>query len=131
MTQGPAFSMNQCSLIPRLYSTCHIYSQLDYYMITTLRCYGYCIVFRKLTPLNSRRITVLASLPCTRLLYEYKVKMTGKNCQNYTIREEMHGQTFKNWGKNTSSCQILAKTVRKSQQCSLVLQMTFSRPKWF
>ena len=42
-----------------------------------------------------------ASDPCTRLLDGYKVKMTGKNCPNYTIKEEMHGQLCKNWGKNT------------------------------
>ena len=40
-----------------------------------------------------------------------ELKMTGKNCQNYTIKEEMHGQLCKNRGKNTGSCLILDKTV--------------------
>ena len=44
-------------------------------------------------------ITVLASDPYTRLLDGYKVKMTGKNCLNYTIKEEMYRQLCKNWGK--------------------------------
>ena len=48
---------------------------------------------------------------CTRLLDGYKVKMAGKNCPYYTIKEEMHGQLCKNWGKSTGSCLILAKTV--------------------
>ena len=43
--------------------------------------------------------TVLASNPCTRRLDGYKVKMTGKNCPNYTIKEEVHGQLYKNWEK--------------------------------
>ena len=33
--------------------------------------------------------TVLPSDPCTRLLDGYNVKMTGKNCPNYTMKEEM------------------------------------------
>ena len=40
-------------------------------------------------------ITVLASDPCTCLLDVYKVKMTRKNCLNYTMKEEMHGQLRK------------------------------------
>ena len=45
-------------------------------------------------PIKSERLTptVLASDPSTRLLGRYKVKKTGKNCPNYTIKEEMHGQ---------------------------------------
>ena len=43
--------------------------------------------------------TVLAIHPSTRFLDGYKVKMTGKNCQNYTIGEEMYGQLCKNRGK--------------------------------
>ena len=35
---------------------------------------------------------VLASDPYFRFLDGYKVKMTGKNCPNYIIKEEMHGQ---------------------------------------
>ena len=42
------------------------------------------------------RSTVLASDPCTRLLDGCKVKMTGTNCQNYTIKEEVHGQLCQN-----------------------------------
>ena len=57
------------------------------------------------------RFTVLASDPCTHFLDGYKVKKTGKNCKNYTIEGEMHIQLCKNWGKNTGSCLILAKTV--------------------
>ena len=57
------------------------------------------------------RLTVLASDPCTRFLDGYKVKMTGKNCPNYTKKEEMHVQLCKNWRKKTRSCLILAKTV--------------------
>ena len=54
---------------------------------------------------------MLASDPCIRLLDEYKVKMTGKNCPNYNIKEKMHGQLCKNLRKKTGSCLILAKTV--------------------
>ena len=39
---------------------------------------------------------VLASDPCSRSLDGYKVKMKGKNCQNHTVKEEMHGQLCKN-----------------------------------
>ena len=34
------------------------------------------------------RSTVLASDLCIRLLDGYKVKMTAKNCPNYTMKEE-------------------------------------------
>ena len=54
---------------------------------------------------------MLASDKRTRLLDGYEVKMTDKNCPNYTIKEEMHGQLCKNWEKHTGSCLILAKTV--------------------
>ena len=60
------------------------------------------------------QITVLASNQCTRLLDGYKVEMAGKNCPNYTInmiKEKIHGQLCKNWGKITGNCLILAKTV--------------------
>ena len=64
----------------------------------------FCIIF-------SIHNTVLAGDPCTCLLDRYKIKRTGKNCPNYTIREEMHGQLCKNQGKNTGSCLMLAKTL--------------------
>ena len=44
--------------------------------------------------------TVLASDPCTCFFDGYKVKMTGKNRPNHTIKEEMHGQLNKKWEKH-------------------------------
>ena len=46
------------------------------------------------------RGTVLASDPCTRLLDGHEVKIMGTFFQNYTIKEEMHGQLCKNWKKH-------------------------------
>ena len=57
---------------------------------------------------------VLANDPCTRLLDGNEVKLTGKNCPNYTIKEKMHGQLCKNWRKKRGSCLILAKTVTRN-----------------
>ena len=41
------------------------------------------------------RGTVLASDLSTHLLDGYKVKMMGKKCPNYTMKEEMHGHYAK------------------------------------
>ena len=60
---------------------------------------------------TKRGICVSAGDSCTCLFDGYEVKKTGKNCPNYSIKEEMHGQLYKNWGKNTGNCVILAKTV--------------------
>ena len=55
---------------------------------------------------------VLASDPCSSFLDGYKVKMTGKNFQKYTIKEKMQGQLCKNWKEMTGSFLILAKTAQ-------------------
>ena len=71
--------------------------------------------------------TVLASNLCTRHLDGYKVKMMGRNCLNYTIKEKMHGQLCKNWEKNTGSCLILAETMLWPLACSR--QGTLNHPE--
>ena len=57
---------------------------------------------------------MLARDPCTRLLDGYKVKMTGKNCPNYTIKDEMYAQLCKKY-KKIGRYLILAKTALSTQ----------------
>ena len=77
---------------------------------------------------------MLASDPCTRHLDMYKGKMTGQNCPNYTIKEEMHRQLCKIWNKKTGSCLILAKTVRLTfnmlKSWSLLCQLKNEKPEY-
>ena len=62
---------------------------------------------------------MLASDPCTSLSDGYKVKMTVKNCLNYTIKEENAREVMQKVGKKTDSCLILAKTLYDADVFSL------------
>ena len=44
-------------------------------------------------------------------LHGYKIKMTGKNCPNYTVKEENARAIRQKLEKKTGSCLILAKPV--------------------